>query len=528
MSCRSVLLVFLLAALVLAAVIAPGAAAPSSTNSSVLILYDSTGEYGWIGAIHARLLANLLGHFPVAYKASPVTSYTAGDINKYAATFYIGSAYEEPLPTAFKRDVMSSTKPICWFKYNIWQLAWTDNRFPTKFGFTFNWLDWTGYDTIHYKGQTFTKYQADPELGLVWVLYPTICKEIAAASRTSATGAEEDIPYIVHGGNIWYVADLPFAYVSEEDRYIVFCDVLHDVLGINHATSKRAIVRIEDVDPTTDPADLRRIADYLYSQRVPFLVSVVPVYSDPLGHYNNGVAEYDKLVWEPAVVDALKYMVQKGGKIILHGYTHQYDSTLNPYTGVTGDDYEFYRVQLDAAGATVYAGPLLEDSRTWASKRVESGRSELRAAGLMETGWETPHYAASGQDYRVFASKFPLTIQRVLYFEDTVKHTGFKGPHADDPSYFGGQFFPYVIQADIYAQKVIPENLGNYEPDPWPGYRPWYTPDILRVADKNLAVRDGWASFYFHPFYDLTQLQNIVQGIKAKGYTFVAVSSTLK
>jgi hypothetical protein len=75
---------------------------------------------------------------------------------------------------------------------------------------------------------------------------------------------------------------------------------------------------------------------------------------------------------------------------------------------------------------------------------------------------------------------------------------------------------------------VIPENLGNYEPDPWVGYRAWYVDDILRCADKNLVVRDGFASFYFHPFYDITKLQEIVQGVKAKGYTFVPVSSTLK
>lgn len=520
----------LLAALVLAAATAPEAAAapPPTASSSVLILYDSTGAYGWVGAIHARMLANLLGHFPVSYKASPVTSYTAGDIGKYAATFYLGSTYEEPLPAAFLRDVMSSTKPICWFKYNIWQLAWYDARFTPKFGFGFNYLDWSGYDTIEYKGQTFSKYQADPELGWTSIIYPTLCQEIASATRIASTGEKLSIPYIVHGGNLWYVADLPFAYLGEEDRYIVFCDVLHDVLGIDHAASKRAIVRIEDIDTTTDPADLIRIADYLSAQNVPFALSVIPTYSDPLGYYNSGVPDYDKLSWQPALVSALKYAVKKGGSIILHGYTHQYGSVVNPYTGVTGDDFEFYRVQLDSLGRTVYSGPVPEDSSKWAGKRVDLALSELRASGLSPIGWETPHYAASGADYRVFASKFPLTIQRVLYFEDPVKHTGFKGPHPDSPSYFGGQLYPYVIQKDIYSQKVIPENLGNYEPDPWVGYRAWYVDDILRCADKNLVVRDGFASFYFHPFYDFTKLQEIVQGVKDRGYTFVAVSSTLK
>jgi uncharacterized protein YdaL len=414
------------------------AAAPAP-GASLLILYDSSGQYGWIGEIHARMLANLLGHFPVRYKAAPVEGYRKGLMTGYSATFYIGSSYDNPLPAAFVRDVMTSTTPVCWLKYNIWQLAWTQSSFSTKFGFTFNWLDWTGYDAIHYRGHTFTKHQADPELGLVWVLYPGICQQVATACRITDSG-QECIPYIVHGRNLWYVADLPFSYVTEEDRYLVFCDLLYDILGLAPPNTRRAICRIEDVDPTADPASLRAIADYLYSRHVPFAVSVIPVFNDPFGVWNAGVAEYDKLSWEPDLVDALKYMVSKGGKIVLHGYTHQYDSTPNPYNGVTGDDFEFYRVQLDANNAAIYAGPVPGDSTKWASGRVNDGLRELRSVGLTPIAWETPHYAASAADYRAFTSILPLTIQRVLYFDLRLPASGFKG--GGDPTYFGGQFFP--------------------------------------------------------------------------------------
>jgi len=516
------LLSLAVAALCCFAVSADAVAKPDSTR--VLILYDSSGEYGWIGAIHARMLANLLGHFPVSYRASRVEAYRKGDINRYSVTFYLGSTYDNPLPPSFAEDVMTSTKPICWFKYNLWQLAWTDARFPTKFGFTFNWLDWTGYDTIYYQGETFTKYQADPELGLVWVLYPSICTEVATACRTDENTVEY-APYIVHGSNLWYVADLPFSYISEEDRYIIFADLLHDILGISHPESKRALVRIEDVDPNTDPNSLRAIANYLYSEGVPFAVSVVPVYSDPLGYYSGGVPEVNRLSWEPQLVAALKYMVSKGGSIVLHGYTHQYDSTANPYNGVTGDDFEFYRVQTDALGNLLYSGPVPEDSKVWVRGRVSSGLAEFKACGLRAVAWETPHYAASATDYLFIASQFTQTIQRVLYFGIANPPSGFKGTHPVDPTYFGGQFFPYVVSRDIYGQKVVPENLGNIEPEPWFGYPARLPADLLRAAEKNLLVRDGWASFYFHPFYDITYLQETVEGIKTLGYTFVSLGS---
>ncbi len=518
-----------LAALLLIAASIPAAAKPKDTDSdgSVLILYDTTGEYGWTGEIHARMLANLLGHFPVTYKASSIEKYRKGDIERYSATFYIGSTYDSPLPSAFTRDVMTTTRPVTWFKYNIWQLAWGNPLFSSKFGFTFNWLDWSGYDTIYYQGENFLKHEADPELGYVWVLYPNICTEIATAWRTTETGDTESIPYIVKGNNLWYVADLPFAYITEEDRYLIFCDLLHDILGFDPPDTKRAIIRIEDVDPNTDPEALRDIADYLHSLDVPFAVSVIPVYLDPLGHYSGGIPDENRLSWEPELVDALHYMISKDGQIVLHGYTHQYDETPNPYNGVTGDDYEFYSAELDTDGiTTLYTGPVPEDSKRWAVGRIKNARAELKACGLTPIAWETPHYAASATDYKVFASLFSLTIQRALYFDLRVPSNGFKGK--GDPTFFGGQFFPYVINKDIYGQKIAPENLGSYEPDPWQGYRPWYVEDILRCAEKNAVLRDAWASCYFHPFYEFSALEQIVEGIQSLGFTFVPLSEDMQ
>ena len=101
-----------LAGLLLISASTPAAAKPKDPDLvSVLILYDTAGEYGWTGEIHARMLANLLGHFPVTYKASPVEKYRKGDVERYSATFYIGSTYDSPLPSAFTRDAWAS----CYF-----------------------------------------------------------------------------------------------------------------------------------------------------------------------------------------------------------------------------------------------------------------------------------------------------------------------------------------------------------------------------------------------------------------------------
>ena len=501
-----------LLALVASLTLVGGANAQNINPGSVLVLYDASGTYGWIGGLYTRLLGNLLGHFPLLpYEIMPVENYRSNDVNLARATFYLGSVYDNALPEAFKQDVLATTNTICWFKYNPWQIGGTN--FEAKTGFRFNWLDWSGYSNIVYKGESFLKNQLDPELGYVTVLDTNIATVYATAEMADGSS----IPYVTHGGNFWYIGDIPFAYMSEEDRYIVFADLLHDILGIEHEHTKSALIRIEDVAPGMyTPQELRATADLLYNNGVPFVVALVPVYTDPLGVYNGGVGitnrMSDNTTTAQDFVSAIRYMVSKGGQLLLHGYTHQYSNVPNPYNGCTGDDFEFWRETFntntvdDLFDLDIYA-PIPEDSTSWVMGRINAARQEAAAVGLSLVGFEAPHYAASALDYQIIATNFPLTMHRVLYF--------------DDQGHVAGQMFPYVIHEDLYGQTVIPENLGNIEPVPWQNYPARFADDMIRAARKNLVVRDGWASGYFHPFFDLTNLTAVIQGVKALGYTYV-------
>jgi hypothetical protein len=155
--------------------------------------------------------------------------------------------------------------------------------------------------------------------------------------------------------------------------------------------------------------------------------------------------------------------------------------------------------------------PLAEDSVEFVRARLDAGLAQFAASGLSATAWETPHYAASPLDYLVFGYYFPLTIHRVIY--------------ADELGHTAGQFYPYEIEQDVYGQRILPENLGNVEPLAWQGYPPRLPQDILRAARKNRALRDGWASTFFHPYNDLSYLRELVSGIKALGFTFVPLTA---
>jgi uncharacterized protein YdaL len=89
-----------------------------------------------------------------------------------------------------------------------------------------------------------------------------------------------------------------------------------------------------------------------------------------------------------------------------------------------------------------------------------------------------------------------------------------------------GQFFPYPVR-DVYGTAVVPENIGNVELDASNNNPPHLPADIVASAKRNLVVRDGTASFFYHPYLGTSYLKQTVDGIQGLGYTFVSSSTML-
>ncbi|MFJ8823349.1 DUF2334 domain-containing protein [Streptomyces sp. NPDC102467] len=514
-----------------AAMAAPAAAAASPTT---LVLYDTAGAYGHLGELYAMAAANLAGHFGDV-TTKPVKEYTAGLAGSYGAVIYIGSTYyccttPDDIPAAFYRDVSTTATPVIWMGANIWNMANSVGvaQFTQKYG----WDPTTSYyedggsvgtvTQVTYKNQTLTrKIPAGQDAGVLrpHILTGTGHPAVAQLAEGLDSSNGHTFGWAVRSSNLTYIGEIPFAYVSESDRVIVIEDLLFDALAPTTPERHRALLRLEDISPDSDPAELRTMADYLYSQHIPYGINVIPVYKDPNGTYNNGVAQTVTLAQRPDVVSALKYMLARGAVLMNHGYTHQYEAAANPYSGVSADDFEFYRAHVDAADNVVYDGPVAEDSTAWTQGRVAGSLAEFNAAGLPKpTLWTTPHYAASAADYKVFAINYAARLERSLYFSGTL------GGNSAGPNVFIGQFFPYTVK-DVYGTKVLPENIGNYEPDPFNNHPPRLPADLIAAAKANLAVRDGVASFFYHPYLPTQPLKETVDGIKALGYTFVSPTS---
>jgi uncharacterized protein YdaL len=492
-----------------------GKAAPGGGTAKTLVLYDTTGAYGWLGEVYATQTANLSSHFG-SWTAEPVSAYQAGDLNAYTAVIYLGSTYDEPIPAAFLDDVTATTKSVTWVYDNLWELTNRDSTFAAKHGFTSGLFDFSDVAEVDYKGKKLTRDTTDKS-GIMNLSITDTSKFTTVATAVRADGTT--FPWAVESGNFTYVGEIPFAYTTSDDRYLAFADLLFDALAPATTARHRALVRIEDVGPDADPAQLTAIADYLSSQGTPFSVAVYPRYRDPKGVNNNGKAQDYTLAQKPKVVAALKYMQAKGGTLIVHGYTHQYSNVPNPYDGVSANDFEFYTAHIDSANNVVYDGPVPGDSSTWAAGRMLSAELTFAAAGLGTPSiFEFPHYAGSAADYAAANALFAKRYDRGLYFPGAL--TGAK----PDYSRMFGQFFPYSVR-DVYGTVVIPENLGNVEPEPFNNHPARLPADILASADRNLVVRDGTASFFYHPYLGTDYLKQLVTGIKAQGYTFVTADS---
>lgn len=456
-----------------------------ASQNKALILEDEIHASG-PGSNPENTIANLLGHFNLPYEIKTVDSYVKGDVDSYRVTFYVGDYWDHTLPADFLEDVLTTDSRVVWVNYNLWQLAWGTGQqeFETRFGFRYVQTRPTGkYTRVAYKGRTFSRSQG--EFAQLQILDTG-----KALQEASFTGGSTTYPFVVKSGNFWFVADEPILQYTGDSSYLVWCDLLHDMVDLQHPAEHKALVRIEDIDAYEDPAKVRAIADYLNSQGVPFSLGVIPRFTDPLGVL--GPPSTIDIDTKPELISALRYAISKGGTVVLHGYTHQYDTVANPTNGLTGEDAEFYIESIDGGGNLIYVSPVPEDSVSWVQDRIDNGRAIFTRAGLPQPQiWETPHYIASDLDYQVFGSNFSAVYQS---FDN---------------------FFPYPLHRTVYGSPLIPENLGYISP---PGLT---SQMVINLADKNLGIRDGYASFFFHPEVDINNLKVAVEGIKGLGYTFI-------
>ena len=172
------------------------------------------------------------------------------------------------------------------------------------------------------------------------------------------------------------------------------------------------------------------------------------------------------------------------------------------------------------------------DSIPWALNRIEDGLWQMLNLGFRPVAWETPHYIGSPSTLQAVAQVHRSAYQRHVYF--TSDHPDLTpGMGAD---FAVDQFSPYILERDIYGLRIMPETLGNLQYFEFGAEEEFTSKELLENAKYMRAVRDGFASFFVHPFlmlpsgdYDgrgYQHLTEIIEGISELGFTWTAPSQT--
>jgi len=553
----------------------------SEERPCIQIFYDTAPageEESYFGRIHALFVQNLLGHFPRWQQiVAPIKTYQKDQINKCKANIYLGTHFRSEIPEAFLSDFSETQQKCLWAGYQIWKLG--PEALQRLWGVAFkglSQLDWQHLDSksrpgffkyFSYKGEEFTKYgefdRKDPhrfnaafELVLL-DLTESRPPDSQVLSWASHNTQSDSTPYILNQKNHWYIADSPFSFATEKDRYLIFTDLLFDLLeeAPLYGSAKPAFIRFEDIHPELPIWQLDIYTKVFQKSEVPFGISVIPIFCDPFMFRVEDPAEkIVSLIQRPRFVAFLSDAKSRGASIIFHGVTHQYKDKKNPFNGVSGDDFEFWD--------GVNKRPIPEDSVDYVLDRLSLGLGLLKKAGFSPKAWLTPHYQASPLDFILFGQLFRWNIGRVVYFpfetnlsRELPESFRLDNENEGEPSEDGrrqhlkdlqvrypkhllpsGQFFPFEILGDVYGQNLIPENLGNVQPFFNEQVHMTQDPEeILEAARRNRVLRDHWASLFVHPVLIMTQAEeglgrfsgdgkavlDLIEGIKSLGYRFI-------
>lgn len=444
------------------------AAQITSSTDKVLIIYDSKKKTAYNRDI-LKIMRTLLGRFSSDIELLQLSSYDK-EINKnyYSHIFIVGineNSYGNDKKT---KDLISSLNlykgTICWLGYGIENLLEHKKYNLDYLGKTNNIV------SVNYKGKS---YNLDEN----YVFNIVESKDTSNKVIGSIDDTLNKYPYIINDKNLFYVSKLDLDGVL----FYIFCDSLNDIFNVKTFNKGSIFVRIEDVHAFRDPKDLVKIADYLSSKNIPFTIALIPAYVNPKNHKITTLSE------SPEIVKAIKYMQDKGGTVILHGYTHQYKKE-----AVSGEGYEFWDGKKDA--------PLKENMKIFVKDRVLSGLRICIENGIYPLAFEAPHYAMESDGYRELKKYFST----------------YMGQHQNNDKKFSTNTYPYVIRDTEEFNVLIPENLGYIDPEDKLTFQ-----NIKENLDKVSIVRGFSGGFFFHSYLNIEYLKNTIEYLEKQNIEFM-------
>ena len=442
----------------------PAQAGINDQPKKILVVYDQRTFYSFIND-EVTSIVHLLYHFPVSVDEVSVRSYEQGMYKPYDYLIYIGienndlSTYPNLLA-----DLAESDMPLLFIGRGIEYLLGQNRAYGISHQKTFQ------PTRVTYREQEFALHTSHPAEKIE-------VESPAVKVLSSLSDGSDWHPYILTSENLWYVSHLN---TDEKPLFFILADILHDFFAVEHHPQPQVYVRIEGVHCLRPPESLYEIADFLASQDIPFMVALIPAYYDSENdhtHYLHNQKEF---------AQAIRYMQDAGGSILLHGYTHQI------HKDMPGEGFEFWDGEKDC--------PLDVDIAQRVHERINAGIDDCVAAGIHPLAFEPPHYAVSQDAYPHLKAYFSTIIGHLQTSDEGFTTT----------------VYPFRLHNSPLYNQLLPENLGYVDPD-----NPLSTEQILEKFTWVSLVRDFTAGFYFHPFCDIAHLKEIIAALKQHDVRFL-------
>ena len=423
-------------------------------------------------------LAQLIrSHWDIQVDLIMIDDYKRGELKNYDALFLIEDYDKLPI-TLMMDDVRNSDIETVFAGYGAaYQLSQVVRDLWSPESEAVLGKEPVAANTVTYKDVLFNSRSVQ-----LTSVFPAIDKN-NRTNKVSVLATYQDYfdneyPFIVDVNDRFLI--LPFEiphYYGPDDYSLVFLDALHYALG-HHERNLKALVRLEDVNPYTyrSTVKIRDAYEFFKSHNIPFHIALIARYINPPERID--LSTHEAKIY----LRYITQMVGEGlGNLIQHGYTHQVGNSISSI------GYEYWDENTNE--------PLPYDSEEYVINTLAGARGEMEYLKLPTPDiFETPHYALSDLDNQVLNRYYPLRYEHI--------------PNVGS--------LPFV--AEIDNRIFFPTNLEYVAK--------WDTLEIKqkqRLLEQVSTFEDPVASFFWHPWRNVSELEFLVNLLQSKGYEFVSV-----
>lgn len=459
MMCKRYIVIFLIILLVFSNIGIGFANIEKKENALIIYENQKTFSYKENTVNH---LNELLYRFNKSVDSVYINDYKKGSLKQYDSIFVI-NIENEINDRDLLDDLSNYEHGIYWIGNGIEDFLSYSDKYDLIYEKKVNSIN-----ELNYKGNKLTISSSD---------YFNVVNTRSQNSKILATMKDsyKEYPYVINNKNLYFISKYKI------DQSFIFEDTLNDFYNIKNFEKGKVFVRIEDVHLFRDKDNLKEIADYLYSEGIPFMVALIPAYVDSKTGKINTIKD------DPEFIKTIKYMQDRGGSVVLHGYMHSLDKR-----EISGEGYEFWDMEKDE--------PISENMEEYVKDRVLSGLRLCVEKGIYPIAFEAPHYAMDQNGYTELKKYFSTYV----------------GQYQNNNENFATSSFPYIIEGSKNFNILIPENLGYIERDNK------FSIDIIKNNFYKLSMVRGYTGgFFFHPYMNLDYLKQVISYLKENDSEFL-------